>query len=110
CLGGTAWEYEAHGAPQRGRRDHTDGGPGSTEDGEEDPEGVVSGRVTRETDQDAEQCVADEDRRRHDAPDHPGEPARTTGEGPVEPLDSADLRDRGVRREPFAFVNVCVHG
>src|SRR5438445_5233882 len=109
-LGGTPWDHEAYGAPQGSRRDQPDGGPGRPEDGEQDPEGVVPVPVTRETDQDAEQCIADEDRRRHDAPDHPGEAARTTGEGPVEPLDSADLRDRGVRREPFAFVNVCVHG
>src|SRR2546428_9722729 len=109
-LGGTPWDHEAHGAPQRSRRDQPDGGPGRPEDGEQDPEGVGSVPVTRETDQDAEQCIADEDRRRHDAPDHPGEAARTTGEGPVEPFDAADLRDRGVRREPFAFVNVRVHG
>src|SRR3989442_119263 len=109
-LGGTPWDDEAYGAPQRGRRDQPDGGPGRPEDGEQDPEGVGSVPVTRKTDQDAEQCIADEDRRRHDAPDHPGEAARTTGEGPVEPFDAADLRDRGVRREPFAFVNVRVHG
>src|SRR5439155_22947106 len=94
-LGGTTWDYGAHGTPKRGRRDQPDGGPGRPDDGEQDPEGLGSVPVTRETDQDAEQCIADEDRRRHDAPDHPGEPARTTGEGPVEPFDAADLSDRG---------------
>src|SRR5439155_3920102 len=109
-LGGAPGYHEAHGAPQRGGRNQPDGGPRRPEDGEQDPEGVVSVPVTRETDQDAKQCIADEDRRRHDAPDHPGEAARTTGEGPVEPFDSPNLRNRGVRRESFAFVNVRVHG
>src|SRR3989449_2299669 len=102
-------DHEADRTPEGGRRNQTDGGPRRPEDREQNPESVVSVIGPGETDQDTKQGIADENRRRHDAPDHPSEAARTTSECPVETFDSANLCDGGLRREPFAFVNVRIH-
>src|SRR2546428_3862016 len=106
----TPRDHEADGAPEGGRRNQTDGGPRRPEDREQDPESVVSVIGPGETDQDTKQGIADENRRRHDAPDHPSEAARTTSECSVETFDSANLCDGGLRRQPFALVNVRLHG
>src|SRR5438876_2504277 len=106
----TPRDYEADGAPERGGGNETDGGPGHPEDREQDPESVVPVTIPGETDQDAQQSIADEDRRRNDAPDHPSEAARPTSECSVETFDSANLCDRGLRRQPSPLENVRVHG
>src|SRR5947199_68931 len=92
------------------KREAAGEGCGHQEDREQDPESVVPVTIPGETDQDAQQSITDEDRRRHDAPNHPSEAARPTSECSMETFDSANLCDGGLRRQPSPLENVRVHG